>query len=72
MTAQRLTFTLDAMCTPLTEEEENIVKDLLKLATGPQVTKLATIHAMNHPAMFDKLDAIYIKLGNGRLTVEQS
>ena len=63
------------MKTPLTESEENIVKDILQvLACDPKTTEIVRRrHAMLSKKDFEKaLESIFKKCENGRVTFIQS
>ncbi len=58
---------------PLTEQEENVIKDILKVIGNNDVCStamfLSECKLTNRAAFDDLCDSIFNKLGNGRLTV---
>ena len=58
----------------LTEQEENFVKDVLKIISKSyRLTQQVSSQLKMHVGEFDKLaDSVFQKCQNGRVTIEQS
>ena len=59
------------MTTPLTEQEQNFIKDILKAIGGDDIltTQFATCLSQSDEEFNKLADSIFNKLGNGRVTV---
>lgn len=66
----RLSQALELLDNQLTEQEENVIKDLfMHVGNSPAALRAAQDNGLTMPEFDKTADSIFLKLGNGRVTL---